>query len=95
MKAKRLRRLQELQGEITEEKGRALIGRRLTVLAEGPGKSGPVEFTGRTECGRVVSFPAGRDELHKGMMTDVLITGAYQNSLRGVRAGGDAVCSWK
>jgi tRNA-2-methylthio-N6-dimethylallyladenosine synthase len=53
----------------------------MTVLVEGPSKADPTELTGRTSCNRIVNFMA--PEPQAGVLTDVAITDAYPNSLRG------------
>ncbi|HHL40219.1 MAG TPA: tRNA (N6-isopentenyl adenosine(37)-C2)-methylthiotransferase MiaB [Deltaproteobacteria bacterium] len=77
----RLAQLQELQREIAAEKNRAMVGRTVEVLVEGPSKADPSEWTGRTGCNRVVNFPG--PGLRRGLLVDVTITDAYANSLRG------------
>ncbi|MBI5887128.1 MAG: tRNA (N6-isopentenyl adenosine(37)-C2)-methylthiotransferase MiaB [Deltaproteobacteria bacterium] len=85
VKSERLRALQAAQLKITNEKSRALVGKTVEVLVEGVGKAGPDEFFGRTSCARAVNFPAGAAA--PGSLTDVFITDAYANSLRGALQG--------
>ncbi len=89
-RSERLQRLQEEQKEITGERMRALVGKTVEVLVEGGSKIDPTELSGRTPCNRIVNFPApARLLAGPGRLTDVTITEAYQNSLRGeVRAAG-------
>ena len=54
------------------------------ILVEGPSRKDPAEYMGRTECNRIVNFPAGpQPERLVGQMLDVHITQAYPHSLRG------------
>jgi tRNA-2-methylthio-N6-dimethylallyladenosine synthase len=87
----RLLKLQETQRAITLARSRALIGRTMTVLAEGPSKADASELTGRTSCNRVVNFMA--PDVPAGILTDVSITGAYPNSLRGTVMQRGSLCS--
>lgn len=89
-KKARLLELQETQREITLARSRALIGRTMTVLVEGPSKADPEELTGRTSCNRIVNFMA--PEARAGVLRDVAITDAYPNSLRGTVIQRGALC---
>ncbi|GAB2462509.1 tRNA (N6-isopentenyl adenosine(37)-C2)-methylthiotransferase MiaB [Comamonas humi] len=83
----KLRRLQELQAvinthirEISEER----VGTVQRLLVEGISKRDGSELMGRTECNRVVNFPAhGKQERLIGQMIDVKITEAKAYTLRG------------
>ncbi len=80
----KLRRLQHLQATIDENVKRISASRQGTVqrlLVEEPSRSNPELLTGRTECNRLVLFPAPTRLL--GQMVDVRITEAHQRSLRG------------
>jgi tRNA-2-methylthio-N6-dimethylallyladenosine synthase len=77
-------RLQILQKKIfanTQEINRALIGKKVPVLVEGPSKQDPNELQARTECNRVVNF-AGPSRLI-GQIIPVEVTEALKYSLRG------------
>jgi len=77
-------RLAILQAKITEmasQISQSMIGSIQRVLVEGPSKKDPQMLKGRTENNRVVNF-AGNSELMGGF-TDILITEALPNSLRG------------
>jgi tRNA-2-methylthio-N6-dimethylallyladenosine synthase len=83
----KLKRLQHLQSVI-EENVQSISARRLNtvqrVLVEGPSKKDPSEYMGRTECNRIVNFPAGPNPNRlKGQMLDIKITQALPHSLRG------------
>jgi tRNA-2-methylthio-N6-dimethylallyladenosine synthase len=86
-KARRLTEVQELQREITVEKNRELVGRRVEVLVEGVSRKDESRLTGRTRSNKIVHF-AGRDAL-VGELHDVRISEAGFVSLRGdpVRPG--------
>ncbi len=83
----KLRRLQHLQATIEENVQRishSRVGTVQRILVEGPSRKDPTEFMGRTECNRIVNFPAGpQPERLVGQMLDVHITQAYSHSLRG------------
>ncbi len=55
VKTSRLTALQALQREITLQKNRALEGRVVEVLVDGPGMR-PGQITGRTDTNKVVNF---------------------------------------
>jgi len=85
--AVKLKRLQHLQATI-EDNVRAISATRehtiQRILVEGPSKKDQSEWMGRTECNRIVNFPAGPNpERLKGHMLDVNITQALPHSLRG------------
>ncbi len=80
----KLRRLQHLQETIDANVRRISASRQGTVqrlLVEGPSRSKPAVLTGRTECNRLVLFPAPARLI--GQMVDVRITEAGQRSLKG------------
>jgi tRNA-2-methylthio-N6-dimethylallyladenosine synthase len=80
----KLRRLQHLQAVLDQNVRSISASRQGTVqrvLVEGPAHRDPALLTGRTECNRLVLFPA---QAHlTGRMVDILITEANQRSLRG------------
>jgi tRNA-2-methylthio-N6-dimethylallyladenosine synthase len=80
-KKRRNQALLEIQERISRGKNRALIGRRLQVLVEGPSKRDPGRQTGRTDTHLLVHFPAPRDL--RGRFATVEITGATALSLAG------------
>ncbi len=80
----KLRRLQRLQATLDDSVKRISASREGTVqrvLVEGPSHKDPDIFAGRTDCNRLVLFPAG--PRLQGRMVDVRITQASQRSLRG------------
>jgi tRNA-2-methylthio-N6-dimethylallyladenosine synthase len=84
----RLATLQELQKKIGKKKSHALVGTTQKVLVEGRSKGNAEELTGRTPANRVVNFAAissssGGAQVKAGDITELVITSAYANSLRG------------
>jgi tRNA-2-methylthio-N6-dimethylallyladenosine synthase len=61
-----------------------LVGSVQTVLTEGPSRTNPGIFTGRTESGKIVNFAS--DNARPGMLLPVRITAAQTWSLEGVIA---------
>jgi len=61
VKKERHRMLSELQLSISREKNRALVGSEVEVLAEGPSRTDPARFTGRTPTSRIAAFHSGSD----------------------------------
>jgi tRNA-2-methylthio-N6-dimethylallyladenosine synthase len=82
VKKERLAALQALLRNQAEGIARSMIGSRQRLLVMGVSKKDPGEIQGRTENNRVVNF-AGPVELI-GTFTEVEITAALPNSLRGV-----------
>ncbi|KPV41443.1 hypothetical protein AN478_02400 [Thiohalorhabdus denitrificans] len=81
VKQERLTILQNRLGQQTMEKSRALVGREVEVLVEGPSRKDPNEVMGRTPCNRIVNFPAPEETV--GSLVRVTVTEALPNSLRG------------
>jgi tRNA-2-methylthio-N6-dimethylallyladenosine synthase len=79
-KQERLDRLQKLQGRLTLERGKSLVGTRQEVLVEGTSKRGDQLF-GRTSGNRIVNFVA--DPALTGSIVPVRIVRAFRNSLLG------------
>jgi tRNA-2-methylthio-N6-dimethylallyladenosine synthase len=84
-KKDRLKRLQDQLNEQARGYAEAMVGSVQRVVVEGTSKKDSGELAGRTENNRVVNFP-GPAEL-VGRMTEVTITAALANSLRGRLAG--------
>ena len=77
-------RLQILQNRLNlqaQKHSQALIGTTQRLLVIGPSKKDPNQWSGRTECNRVVNFDGPKGLL--GHMVQVHITEALPNSLRG------------
>jgi tRNA-2-methylthio-N6-dimethylallyladenosine synthase len=86
----KLKRLQHLQATIEENVQRisaSRVGTTQRILVEGPSRKSSAEkpeLMGRTECNRIVNFPAGPNSQRLvGQMIDVKITEALPHSLRG------------
>jgi tRNA-2-methylthio-N6-dimethylallyladenosine synthase len=79
-KISRLTALQALQREITLHKNRALEGKVVEVLVEGPGRR-PGQITGRTDTNKVVNFYG--DLCMIGSLIKVMVKDGLANSLRG------------
>ena len=78
----RMRRLLDLQCEISAEKNRPLVGQTLRVLADGPSPDGtPGVVTGRTAGGKLVHFNAPENVV--GQFVNVRIDRADAFALRG------------
>ena len=81
-------RLATLQSTILESASRisaAMVGTAQTVLVEGPSRKDPGQLSGRTENNRVVNFDG--DPVLVGQLTEITISEALPNSLRGLPAG--------
>ncbi|MEK0419123.1 MAG: tRNA ((37)-C2)-methylthiotransferase MiaB [Pseudomonadota bacterium] len=83
----KLQRLQALQALLETQVRRISaerVGTRQRILVEGPSKKSADELMGRTECNRIVNFPApAAAKRLVGQMVDVTITQALPHSLRG------------
>ena len=80
VKQERLDRLQGLQRKMTLERNKSFVGSIQKVLVEGVSKRGD-QLYGRTSGNRVVNFPG--DPVLIGLIMDVVINKAFQNSLLG------------
>jgi len=58
VQSERFSRLLTLQADIGREKNLSLVGRDLRVLIDGPSKTDPTVFSGRTDAGKLVHVPA-------------------------------------
>jgi tRNA-2-methylthio-N6-dimethylallyladenosine synthase len=96
VKQQRLELLQQrLNGQARAISAR-MVGSRQRVLVERPAKRNPAQLAGRTDNNRWVNFdgPAGPADAPAKLMntfTDVIITEAMPNSLRGRLAGAGAL----
>jgi tRNA-2-methylthio-N6-dimethylallyladenosine synthase len=83
----KLRRLQHLQATVEDNVrriGESRVGSVQRILVEGASRKSAAELMGRTECNRIVNFPAGPlGQRLVGQMVDVRITEALPHSLRG------------
>lgn len=80
VKTSRLAVLQTLQREITLQKNRALEGKVVEVLVDGPGRR-PGQMTGRTGTNKVLNFNGYLSMI--GQLIDVTVKEGLANSLRG------------
>jgi len=80
----RLKECSELQDAITAERRRSMVGRRLEVLVDAPGRARTVHEA--PEIDGVVHVP---DELSTGMLAEVEITGSFGTDLEAVPVGSD------
>jgi tRNA-2-methylthio-N6-dimethylallyladenosine synthase len=80
-KTRRLVEVQKLQQEISTEKNRALVGKRVELLVEGVSRKDSRRLTGRTRGNKIVNFP-GRSTL-AGEFVHVKITAAGFVALTG------------
>jgi tRNA-2-methylthio-N6-dimethylallyladenosine synthase len=83
-KRERLKRLQNLQDKITQEKNREYLGRTLEVLTEGPSRQGQT-YAGRSSQNHVVHFEACEEDV--GRTLKIKIAYAGPNSLIGEKHG--------
>ena len=83
----KLKRLQHLQATIEANVQRIsqnMVGSTQRILVERPSRKDASELAGRTECNRVVNFPAGPNAARLiGQMIDVRVTEPLGHSLRG------------
>jgi tRNA-2-methylthio-N6-dimethylallyladenosine synthase len=82
VKSRRLAALQARQEEISLERRREQIGRRLEVMIEGASKTAAGQWSGRSGSNYVVNFN-GEGDFVPGRMVTVVVEEACANSLRG------------
>ncbi len=73
----RLRRLIEVQQEITLERNQSLVGKRLEILVEGVSKKSLHELQGRTRGNKIVVFEGKEDLIGKLILAEVLEAGCW------------------
>jgi tRNA-2-methylthio-N6-dimethylallyladenosine synthase len=83
VKAARLTRLQARQNEITLERNRDYVGKRLRVMVEGKSRAAHGQLMGRADTNQIVNFDSV-SPLLPGQIVEVDIREGLQNSLRGV-----------
>ena len=81
VKTRRLNEIIELQNRKSLERYRAQIGKRLTVLVEGPSKRNPEELCGRASNNMMCVFPAAGQK--PGDYADIQVTGCTSATLIG------------
>jgi tRNA-2-methylthio-N6-dimethylallyladenosine synthase len=83
----KLKRLQHLQATIEANVQRIsenMVGTTQRILVERPSRKDASDWAGRTECNRVLNFPAGPNAARLiGQMIDVRVTQPLGHSLRG------------
>lgn len=77
----RLEAVFNLQREISLKKNKAMTGRVVEVLVEGPGRKDPAIFTGRTRTNKIVHFPGGSEMI--GKLVQVRVEQGLPNCLIG------------
>ena len=88
VKKARLQRLLALQDAVSHEKNRALVGRHMGVLVEGPSRKNAERFTGRTRCNRIAVFEPCPDLV--GRIVPVEVLDATPHTLHGRLSRSDA-----
>ena len=84
VKLQRLRHLQATIEAHVKQIGDSRIGTVQRILVERPARKDATEMAGRSECNRVVNFPAGPHGIRLvGQMVDIKIDAAFSHSLRG------------
>jgi tRNA-2-methylthio-N6-dimethylallyladenosine synthase len=87
VKLKRLQHLQKVIDDSTDAISNDLVGSTVRILVEGPSRRSSAEvpeLMGRTECNRVVNFPASQQAMRMvGQMMDIEVTERLGYSLRG------------
>lgn len=81
IKSERLRILQSVQAQHTLMKNKENVGKVMQVLVEGFSKNSRKDMFGRTRTNKIVNFKGGAELV--GKTVTLLITDAYQHSLRG------------
>jgi tRNA-2-methylthio-N6-dimethylallyladenosine synthase len=81
VKNDRLRVVQALQEKYTLERNEAMIGNKEEILVEENSRNSKEDVAGRTRTNKIVNFRGGLEMI--GKTVSVLITDAYQHSLRG------------
>src|SRR6516162_9915573 len=81
IREERHQRLLALVNEIAGHRYRALVGRRVEILVEGPSKRNQERLTGRTRCNKIVVFEGA--ERHRGQVMDVKVSRAGSFTLYG------------
>jgi tRNA-2-methylthio-N6-dimethylallyladenosine synthase len=87
VKLKRLQHLQKVIDDSTDRISNELVGTTTRILVEGKSRrstDAAPELMGRTECNRVVNFPANAQAMRMvGQMMDIEVTERLGYSLRG------------
>jgi tRNA-2-methylthio-N6-dimethylallyladenosine synthase len=83
VKRERMERLVELVQRRAQERAQRFVGREMEVLVEGPSRTDPNRYRGRTRHNKAVNFEGLASP---GDLVDVKITGATSQSLSGMSA---------
>lgn len=70
-------RLLAVLNEVAASRYRAMVGRRVQILVEGPSKRNPARLTGRTRCNKIVVFDGSPRHLGQIMDLDVVRAGSF------------------
>jgi tRNA-2-methylthio-N6-dimethylallyladenosine synthase len=81
VKEERNERLLTLMNEQGDHRYRALVGRRLQIIVEGPSRKNAARMMGRTRCNKIVVFEGS--ERHRGQLMDVRVMRAGSFTLYG------------
>lgn len=81
LKKERFRKLVNLQNSHSLRHNQALLGKTVEVLVEGPSKTNPAVWTGKTSTNKTVNFTG--ENIRKGILLPVQITEAKTWSLTG------------
>ena len=81
LKRERLKRLQDLQAAVSEQKNRERIGLIEEVLVEGESAAGGGQMTGRSAHGRIVNFDGRREQI--GAILRVKVESVSPFSMKG------------
>lgn len=82
-KLSRLHHLQEIQDQITARRLHRWVGRKVSVLVEGPSRQGLPQLCGRTSGNQVVNIDNADVESVQEQLVDVRITQSGKHSLTG------------
>lgn len=85
VKKERLKRLMDIQNDISLSKNKTLEGTIVEVLVEGPSKNDPTAMVGRTRTNKIVIWQAGSEKI--GQLAQIYITKAQTWVLKGEKHG--------
>ncbi len=77
VREQRNQRLLKLVNEVAGRRYRALVGRRMQILVEGPSKRNPARLTGRTRCNRIVVFEGADRQIGQVLDVDIRKAGSF------------------
>lgn len=85
VKKERLKRLMDIQNQISLDINKHLVGKTVEVLVEGPSKNDPTTMMGRTRTNKIVIWKASDERI--GELAHVTITTAQTWVLKGEKHG--------